>query len=71
MATQLELQDADGNNLAMLAVRSGNMAILKAVMDEIRHTRVRKKVVAYASVGGQLRPVVLLPVLLSLANRWG
>lgn len=42
--TQLEIQDAEGRNLAMLAAQSGNVAILKAVMAEIRHTRVSKRV---------------------------
>eukprot|EP00903_Cladosiphon_okamuranus_P012430 g11646.t1 len=38
MRTQLEIQDAEGKNLGMLATRCGNVAILKAVMTEIIHT---------------------------------
>ena len=41
MRNQLEMQDVGGNNLAMLASRCGNVAILKAVMAEIQHTGVR------------------------------
>lgn len=44
MQTQLEIQDAKGKNLAMLAARCGNVAILKAVMAEIVHTGVSKRV---------------------------
>lgn len=42
MRAQLEIQDAEGRNLAMLAARCGNVAILKSVMAEIHHTGVRE-----------------------------
>lgn len=45
MRAQLEIQDAEGRNLAMLAARCGNVAILKSVMAEIHHTGVRERAV--------------------------
>lgn len=44
MRIQLEIQDLEGQNLAMLAAGCRNVAILKAVMAEVVHTGVSKRV---------------------------